>query len=341
MESIRKAKLAILLPLLGGVATWVLFMSAIYSDLFVPMPSYNDKGEFLGPEPAVQLSTYLFLVGIALFALAALVGQSTALKLRRAEDFPLAKAAHRFGNLAVIVGLVAGAVYAIGTFLGAFNNYDTREASLLVRVFGVYVPILIATGLVVFVLLRAFVFRKDAPDLGNILEDEERKKIQRAVGLAYAVPVIGTAVAIIFGLVVYDVTKTDLDVWIWVIIQIIIAVSILIGTRYASAARSAKPLPVKPKTTGVAAVNLNFVLSIVFGVVVSAMAFGFGASAIEKLRVWPEWKEGQTEPLQPTISLPSFDWLISDLLPAVALLTLAVLGIYRSIVIRNLAIEKS
>lgn len=331
----KSAKRAIQIPLAGGVITWLTFMGAIYSDLFVPIAQWNENGEYIGPEPTVQLSTYLFLIGLALFGLAALWGQTIALAVRQQQDFPLAKSAHRFTNLLVILGLVANAVYAIGTFLGAFNNYDNRDVSLLVRIFGVYVPIVIATALVVFVLLRAFVFRKDAPDLGSVQEDQERKALQRAVGLAYAIPVIGTAIAIIFGLVVYDVTRTDLDVWIWVIIQVIIVVSILIGTRFASAARSSKPLPVKPRTAGVAAVNLNLVLSILFGAVVTAMSFGFGATAIDKLRIWPEWVEGQKEPMQPEISNISLEWMARDMLPALVLLALAVVGIYQSIIVRN------
>ena len=337
MDSIKRSKLAIMVPLAGLVAGWSLFMGAIYSDLFVALPSYDNQGNYIGPEPTVQLSTYLFLLGITAFGIASLIGQTIALRVRTEEDQTLAKAAHRFTNLLVIISLVAGAVYAIGNFLGAFNNYASRDASLLVRLFGVYVPILLATALVVVVLLRAFVFRKDAPDLGSVAEDAERKALQRAVGLAYAAPIIGTAIAIIFGLAVYDITRTDLDVWIWVIIQLIIATAILIGTKFASRAKSAKPLPAKPRVAGIAAVNLNLVLSIVFGAVVSVMSFSYGAQAIDSLRVWGEWDEKKIPQQEVTIIPPSFEWLLSDFLPALALLALAVIGIYKSIVVRNLS----
>lgn len=341
MDSIKRSKLAIMVPLAGLVAGWSLFMGAIYSDLFVALPSYDNQGNYIGPEPTVQLSTYLFLLGITAFGIASLIGQTIALRVRTEEDQPLAKAAHRFTNLLVIISLVAGAVYAIGNFLGAFNNYASRDASLLVRLFGVYVPILLATALVVVVLLRAFVFRKDAPDLGSVAEDAERKALQRAVGLAYAAPIIGTAIAIIFGLAVYDITRTDLDVWIWVIIQLIIATAILIGTKFASRAKSSKPLPVKPRVAGIAAVNLNLVLSIVFGAVVSVMSFSYGAQAIDSLRVWGEWDEKKIPQQEVTIVPPSFEWLLSDFLPALALLALAVVGIYKSIVVRNLSEPKA
>lgn len=341
MDSIKRSKSAIMLPLAGLVVGWSLFMGAIYSDLFVALPSYDNQGNYIGPEPTVQLSTYLFLIGITAFGIASLIGQTIALRVRIEQDNPLAKAAHRFTNLLVIISLVAGAVYAIGNFLGAFNNYASRDASLLVRLFGVYVPILLATALVVVVLLRAFVFRKDAPDLGSVAEDAERKALQRAVGLAYAAPIIGTAIAIIFGLAVYDITRTDLDVWIWVIIQLIIATAILIGTKFASRAKSSKPLPVKPRVAGIAAVNLNLVLSIVFGAVVSVMSFSYGAQAIDSLRVWGEWDEKKVPQQEVSIVAPSLEWLLSDFLPALALLALAVIGIYKSIVVRNLSEPKA
>ena len=331
-----RARLSLALPLIGLVATWVTLMISSYSDLFVNQSYYSDTGEFIGPDPAVHLSTYLVLLGITAFALSALLGQRMALGQRALSDSPLAITAHRFNNLGVILALVAGAVYAVGTFLGAFNGFESRDASVLIRIFGVYVPIILATALVVLVLLIAFVFRSDAPDLPHSEKDTERNSLQRAIGLAYAVPVIGTAVAIIFGLAVYDTTRTTLDVWIWVIIQAIIATSIILGTSFAAKARLAKPLPPKQRRTGAAAVNLNLVLTIVFGASVTVMSFGYGFSAIEKLRVWPEWVEGAKDiDMQPTLDSASLEWLVRDMAPALVLLALAAFGIYRSMIVRN------
>ncbi len=334
MSNQKAAKQSLLLPLIGLTLGWVIFMAAIWSDLYVPMPSYDNSGNLLS-EPQVQISTYLFLVGIALFAIFALLGQRKALALRSLNDSGLAKASHRANNLAVILSLVAGAVFAIGNFLGAFNDFGAREASPLVRIFGVYVPIVLAAALVVVVLLFAFVFRKDAPDLASTEHDEERSKLQRYVGLAYASPVIGTAIAVILGLVVYDITRTNLDVWIWVVIQVIIASSILLGTRFAAKVRLSKPLPPKQRQTGLAAVNLNLVLAIIFGAVVIGMSFGFGASAIDELREWPTYKQGDTEQLLPIVNLPDLNWFVSKMLPALVLLALAEFGIYRSITTRH------
>jgi cytochrome bd-type quinol oxidase subunit 2 len=333
------AKRAIRNPLLALIATWVLFMLGSYIDMAAPDTTWDSKGEPTYPDPSIQWQIYVFLLGITVFALIALRSLHVAVGLRSNLDRPLAKSAHRFTNLAVILSLVAGAVFAVGNFLGAWNSYDQQNEPVWMRLVNVYLPIVLATALVVYTLLSAFVFRKDAPDIPEGEKDEARAKLQRAVGLAYAVPVIGTAIAIIFGLTVYDITKTSLDAWIWVIIQAIIGFSIILGTTFAARARSARPLPPRERKSGVAAVNLNFVLSVVFGVVVLFMAFTLGFSGVDGLREYVDRMEivdgREVYNYEWTLSAPSIGWLIEDMLPPMLLLLLAEWGIYRTLVIRN------
>ena len=170
---------------------------------------------------------------------------------------------------------------------------------------------------------------------------EGMSESEKALGLGYAVPIIATAIAIIFGLAVYDVTRTDLEVWVWVIIQVIIVSGILLGTRFSTKARSAKAAAPRARVTLAAgAANLNFVLSIVFGVTVSIMSFGFGAAGIEKLRVYPPYEEpapGEefTAVWSWTVAPLSVSWFIEQMLPAIVLLVLAAAGTYLSITERN------
>jgi hypothetical protein len=329
-------------PLLALVFTWAAFMSAIYIGIRNPQLRYTDQGQAIYPEPYVQMQTYVYLLGITVFAVVALWALRRAVSIRVTNESLLARASHRFNNLAVILSLLAGAIFAIGNFLGAWTSYDPTDEPITIRLLNVYVPIILATALVVVVILFAFVFRKDAPDIPEGEKDEDRLKLQRAVGLAYASPIIGTAIAIIFGLTVYDITKTDLDTWIWVIIQVIIATSIIIGTRFAASARKARPLPPRERRAGVAAVSLNFVLSIIFGVVVLVMAFALGADAVNSLLYWPEWREGMSQSdMIAKINDITFGWFVSDLLPALVLLFLAIFGIYRTILIRNAETDKN
>ena len=335
----KLSKLAIITPLIGLIGGWKLFMLAIYAGLFV-YPIYDAQGMYQGDEQIIRPSTYLFLSGIVLFGLLALYGQRLALRAREmaGPEGSLARAAHRFTNFAVIVALVGGAFFAIGNFLGAFNTYIDREENLTVRLFDVYIPILLATGLVVYILLRAFVFRKQVV---KGAKKEGMSESEKALGLGYAVPIIFTAIAIIFGLVVYDVTRTDLQVWVWVIIQVIIVSGILLGTRFSTKAKSAKAAAPRARPTLAAgAANLNFVLSIVFGVTVSIMSFGFGADGIERLRVYPPYEEpAPGEEFNAiwtwTVAPITVNWFIEQMLPAVVLLLLAAAGTYLSITERN------
>lgn len=331
------AKRAIISPLVGLVVGWALFMFAFYANLFV-LPEFDSQGYWVADAQVVRPATYLFLAGIVVFGLASLYGQRLALRARElaGPDHLLARAAHRFTTLTVIIGLVGGAIYAIGNFLGAFNVYSDRRENLLVRLFDVYVPILLATVLVVYILLRAFVFRKT-----NVKGAKKQKmsESEKALGLGYAVPIIFTAIAIIFGLAVYDVTRTDLQVWVWVVIQVIIGSGVLLGTRFSRRAKAARAAAPRPRATLAAgASNLNFVLSIIFGAVVSIMAFGFGGSAVDKLRYWPEFTDSDSQGFYSgawEVSPFSIGWFTEEMLPALILLLLAALGTYLSITERN------
>jgi len=187
-------------------------------------------------------------------------------------------------------------------------------------------------------LLRAFVYRKQ-----NVKQAKKQvmSESEKTLGLGYAIPILFTAVAIIFGLVVYDITRTDLQVWVWVVIQVIIALGILLGTRFSSKAKSAKAAPPRVRQTLAAgAANLNFVLSIVFGATVSIMSFTFGAAAIESLRIWPEYiepAEGEEFVFDPGWDIAPFEWtwFFESMVPALVLLLIAAVGIYLFITERN------
>ena len=340
MKRIPLANRAIALPLLGLFVAWLAFMGAVLAELYVPQPQYTNTGEVLFTEEVFQIAPYLFLLGIAAVAISSLFAQGLAVRARneKGEKDALSRAAQRFATLGIIVGLAAGAIFAIGNFMGAFNSYSGRAENPVLRIFSVYVPILLATGLVVYVLLAAFVFRHGETTNTDGVK-QKMSEAQKALGLGYAIPILTTAVAIIFGLGVYDVTRTNLQVWVWVIIIAIVATGVVFGTRFAAKAKSAKAAPAKPRTALTAgAANLNLVLSIVFGSVVTIMAFSFGAEAINKLRTWSQ------PPLdcklsdcfsEPTINAPTWNWLIQELAPAKVLILLAIVGIYVTIVERN------
>jgi hypothetical protein len=108
------------------------------------------------------------------------------------------------------------------------------------------------------------------------------------------------------------------------------------GTHFASKAKTARQAAPKPKTALAAgAANLNFVLSIVFGGVVSIMAFAFGNEAMGKLQKWPTYGPNETGPVYPSIEAPDLKWYLEELAPAKVLLLLAVIGVYLAITERH------
>ena len=289
----------LLLILSSAVFSWLLFMTGIYTELFVEQV-YSDTGEWLGKDPAISPSKYIFFAAITVFAVAAVLAQRRAIRARVSEGIGHrpSRAAHRFATLSIIVGLAIAAVLGISVFLEGFSRNRDLELSLMTRSLDTYLPIVLYTSLLVAVLLLGFVFRSDTlpkstdriPEDAIDHDEPAASGSQRDLGAAYAVPIVLTAVALIFGLVVYDATGTSLDVWIWVIIQIVIGAGIVVGTIFGERAVAQGPASQSSRSRVTrAARGLNFVLSIVFGAIVTSMAFGYGGSAIEDLRSSPSF----------------------------------------------------
>jgi heme/copper-type cytochrome/quinol oxidase subunit 2 len=333
MKTIPLVKRSIALPLIGLTAVWSLMMFANWFSM-VSQENYDSL---------VKPTVYIYLVAFAVGTFSALVAHGWAVKaLSEDETDGLSRAAVRFTVLAVVIGLAVTTIFALTTFLSAFN-FSSQSANVGQRLLWTYLPILLATGVVVYVLLRAFVFRSGVA----AADGEDKPKMserQKALALGYAVPILSTAFAIILGLFIYDATRTNLDTWVWVLIIAIVGLGVIYGTRFAARARQARVEAPKPKTALAAgAATVNFVLSIVFGAVVSIMSFTMGATAIEKLRVYPDYVEGANEQPMPTVSAPTLEWWVQDMAPAVVLLLLAAAGIYLSITERhrkqNLVVE--
>ncbi len=339
MKKLESAKLALIVPLAGVLVAWALMAAAMFVGLYERRYGYASLPE----TQDVRWSIYLLLAAIAAIALGALWGQRKALLLRAepATDNNLARAVHRFNNLVIWIGLGLGVVFAFGNFMSAFNQYNGRDAAILNRILGVYLPILLATALVVTVILRAFVFRTDGDEIDH--EDEEAKAAarlrRRNLGLGYAIPILTTAFAIVVGLLIYDATGTNLQTWVWVFIQAIVIFGIVAGTRFANRARQGEVIVAKPRalfaSLAAGAANLNFVLSLVFAGVVSIISVSSTAQAVDKLYSYEVYdavgKITENAEIQPI----TLDWLISELLPAKVLVLLVLVGTYLTITLRN------
>lgn len=310
----KKLRFIVRLPLIGLNAWWWAFIVAIY---IANEENGSRSGDF-------RFAPYVFLFGIVLLSVASSITHSLADKARIESDVDSTRSLFRFASLSVIVSLVAGAVFAFVTFLGSFG-YSSAAPTVMSRVWQVYLPIVLATAMVVVVLLRATVFRKSTAHARG--DSGKMAPAQKALIWGYVSPVIGTAIAIILGLVFFDAQGRRLDVWAWVVIQAIIGASVVLGTRFASLAKAGVVVakPAKKTVAGaIGAVNLNLVLTVVFGAVVTLMAFGMGSDAVSQLSydgyyLDDKWVDES--------SLPTWGWFVDKLLPAYLLLVSASVGV--------------
>lgn len=297
----RRARWALVTVLFSAVVAWCLYVAGAYSDVLVE--SGRSADELYGPTAAEVFypSRYLIFAAIAVFGCGALIGKRRMQRERAdSEEAPsaLVNAVHDFSGTAVIITLILATLAAVSVFLDGFFSAP-GDINPVLRVFNLYLPIVLYTALAVTAILAGFVLGRyqrpaEAPQptppapapAGDPLR--AHADAQRSLALAYATPIVSVAVALIFGLIVYDVNQTALEVWIWVIVQAFIAAGVIGGTYFARKGIDAQSGPGgRPGGASVAAKNLNLVLSIIFAGAVTLMSLGFGSTAVEQLRVQP------------------------------------------------------
>jgi len=156
---------------------------------------------------------------------------------------------------------------------------------------------------------------------------------QRNLGLGYSTPIIGAVVALLTGLVISDVTQTQLDNWVWVLIQLLLGAGMVLGTKFATAAFNFANSKGKKLGAIKGARNLNLILGIIWSAVVTIMAFTKGVDAVQKLVKWPTpvtYSPGGKEvvPKGPELLPFTAGQFVAEWLPAFALILIAVVGIY-------------
>lgn len=285
---------ALWLTLGAGIVGWALFELSVFSNLAIDVSLSPD--DLWGPNAIaiVRPATYLLFAAITVLGVGGLMTKRLVSR-SDAEASALSTAVRDFASTVLIVAMVMSAVSAISVFMG--NLFEgVSEATILERIFISYLPIVLYTALVVTLLLAGFVFAKrpaakvqqsnSAPVHSS--DTEHAGSVQRSTAVAYTVPIVAVAAALIFGLIVYDITQTALEAWIWVIVQVIVGTGIVVGTVFAARALTAVRVAGGHHSgASVGAKVLNFVLSIIFVGVVTGMSLGYGASAIEKLRFQP------------------------------------------------------
>ena len=327
----KNVRLGLVLPLVGVTVAWVALVIAAYLDLrnnFFTSTGYPTV-------VPVKVSTYVVLAGLAIASGLALIGFKLADAEHLKSETPIVRATYRFTGLTIVLALAFDVIFAFTTFIDSLNSsgvYYRTPPTVWERFLGVYLPIILVAGLIVYVLLQATLFRKSSPVQGT--ETKGMSETQKALAIGYALPIIGTAIAVIIGIAVFDAQRTSIQGWTWVLILLLVGSSIVFGTRSAAKAKLAKPVVRAPRVVGAAgAVTLNYVLSVVFAAVVSIMSFTFGVSAINGLANYVECPSGDCA--NPTILPMSTDWWINQMIPAFLLLVLVQAATYLAITSRH------
>lgn len=324
----KNVRLGLVLPLVAVSVAWLSMVLAAYLDLGINYQTGSGYGNYV----EVKASTYTVLAGLALASGLVLWGFKSVDKEHAVSEIPIVRAIYRFAGLMVVLALVFDAVFAFATFIGSFDlgMASGVQTTVAGRFLGVYLPIILDAVLVVFVLLQATLWRKSSAVEGGA--QAGMSSTQKALAIGYALPILGTALAIIIGLMVYDIQKSSLETWTWVVIQLIIGTSIVFGTKFAAKARSAKPVVRAPSVAGAAgAVTLNYVLSLVFAGAVSVMSFAFATAAVSSLATVQcvDTKCGLSR------TAADADWWINKMVPAFVLLVCVQVAIYLVITLRN------
>ena len=330
----KTLKTAIAFVIVGIDIAWLGMILANYAQLH-EATDYTSTGTLLrGIDSLTKPSTYIFLIALAGFAL------FSGLAYRMADHQVVKKTkgslpVFRFASVAVIVALVSLAIFAISAFFASFNVYGPTKG-IGDQLLGVYLPIVLAAAICVVLLLSATVYRKSEAKVEEV--SKEQKRAKREAALAFVYPIVGTTIALLIGLTVYSARRENPQVWIWVLILAIVGGSIAMGTIYAARTKTSAPKSraVAPKKTGSAALSLNFVLVVIFVVVVTLMSFTFGIAAIQELGIYQIYSGNGGEYV---LQDPDLKWFIKSMLPAIVIL--GITNVTTSIAVRIRSIVAS
>jgi len=152
------------------------------------------------------------------------------------------------------------------------------------------------------------------------------------LAMGFAIPIIGGVSALLIGLVIADLTRTSLDIWVWVAIHLVLGTGLILGTRNSTAAFNYSLHHKSAVGASRGARNLNLILGIVWSAIVTIAAFDKGGQAVSSLVNYgnptpaemknPGWV--QTPTLEPLTSLK----FLQDFLPALVLILIACAGIF-------------
>ncbi len=281
----------------SGLFAWVVLQTAFALDLW----RLGGDASFYDPT-IVHAIPLMAMFAVASLGLGALIGERIALGLLHDEPkhARMAKAAIDFSRTIAVVSVIVAFFATSVLFLSAFGDSPSMAGDITIirRLLETYIPIIGYTAFAVWVLLSMFVFHRTkatepaaarAKKVTTVkLTDEQTEARRKNLALAFTLPIVALALGLIIGLIVYDLTNRGPEASIWLLIASIVGSGVVAGTVFAARAGETDPVTQnlgRGPTYG--ARMLSFVLSVLFGSVVSIMSFVYGQVAIDRLQVMP------------------------------------------------------
>ncbi|HLS02711.1 MAG TPA: hypothetical protein VK054_12155 [Beutenbergiaceae bacterium] len=276
----------------GLILAWVLTVGGAYASRWVSAAAFDTEAEPLTPAP------YLFAAAIGVVGLVAVRAK------RHTQTDGIDRVGFQVRRTSQALALGTAGVGGIAVLSRVISLVETSHVPFSVRVVNGYVPIVLYTGLVVAIVLAAFVFSPapEPTDSRAVLDDPQGSQDSTAArALAYALPLGCFAVGIIAAGVMYDLTATSLTSWLFVVAFITTGIGVVLGARFAS---------LHTRSRGASGFSLATV--IVFCVVGLAGAFISGATSTDHLARYTNLSlEVTTKDLtSPTAALPPGELMV-------------------------------
>lgn len=276
------------LMLFGGItAAWIVWHVAAALDAVAAQPD--------GASAPLSWGTLVRVAALMVAALGAVLARAgLARELRSAAvGDPMSRALFRATSITLASTVVVTALTALVVFFMGFGfNASTTAANRFVNL---YLPILGLTINAVFALIGLFTVRApraernvaaaEAPSSTENPSTSVASVSNSLLAMAFAIPVVASAIGLTTGLFVFDLTKQAPEAAVWVLILAWIGAGITAGTLVA--ARSEQGVTRESDGYGAvrAARYLNAVLSVVFVAVTLVMSLAYGANAVSKLNM--------------------------------------------------------
>lgn len=151
---------ALRLPLFGFLMFWYLFLVSGYMEQVLTVNASTNSS--VGPQPRdyVHPMIYMSLLGIAILVVTSLLGRRiAAAQLARDPNLRLNRNTYALTTVAIITALIGAGILAIAVFLGNISFGSEANRDPVVRIFSLYVPIVLDAAVILFGILRAFVVK--------------------------------------------------------------------------------------------------------------------------------------------------------------------------------------